>query len=345
MTEYHEAAAGTAVSRPPDIKAVPVRHPGRWIAVVVIAVLAAMMVHTLVFSKVQRGNGNESRFGWAVVGDYLFSHQILHGVLVTVELTAIAMAIGIVGGVLLAVMRLSPNPVLSGVSWLYLWFFRGTPLIVQIAFWYVGISFLYPQLSLGIPFGPEFAHYSANDLIVPMVAASIGLGFNEAAYMAEIVRAGILSVDEGQHEAASSLGMTRALLMRRIVLPQAMRVIIPPTGNEVISMLKNTSLVFAAGVVDVYYAQQEISATTYQTEPMLLVACLWYLALTSVLMIGQYYIERHYARGSVRELPPTPLQRFKSLVGRRNVLPPATVDLEAQAVLGGLGRGPGGQHL
>lgn len=303
---HHTAAA------PPDIKAVPVRHPGRWWAVAAMAVLLAMLVHTLVFSQVERGNETTTRFGWEVVAQYIFDPQILNGVLKTIQLTAIGMLIGTVGGILLAVMRLSQNPVLSGVSWFYIWFFRGTPLLVQIYFWYAGISYLYPTLSIGIPFGPEFAQWSANDLIVPMVAGCIGLGLNEAAYMAEIVRGGIVSVDEGQTEAASSLGMSRTQTLRRIVLPQAIRVIIPPTGNELISMLKNSSLCYAAAVSEVYFVQNIIAARTYQIVPMLLVACIWYLVLTSVLTAIQYYVERHYSRGSLRHLPPTPWQRLRN---------------------------------
>ena len=301
-------------SRPPDIKAVPVRHPGRWVAVAVIGVLVAMLVHTLVFSRVARGNANQTRFGWGVVGDYFLSRQILDGVVVTIELTVIGMAVGIVGGVLLAVMRLSANPVLSGVSWVYIWFFRGTPLLVQITFWYVGIAYLYQRLSLGVPFGAAFYHTTANSLVTPFVAGCVGLGFNEAAYMAEVVRAGILSVDNGQTEAAQSLGMTQSLVLRRIVLPQAMRVIIPPTGNELISMLKNSSLVSAATVTELFYAQSLISARTYEIVPMLLVASLWYLIITSVLTVGQYYVERYYARGSSHALPLTPYQRLRRMV-------------------------------
>jgi polar amino acid transport system permease protein len=304
-------AAGT---RPAEIKAVPVRHPGRWIAVVVIGVLVAMLVHTVVFSTVRRGTANESRFGWGVVGNYFLSRQILDAVAVTIELTVIGMAIGIVGGVLLAVMRLSENPILSGVSWVYIWFFRGTPLLVQIVFWYSGIAYLYQRLSFGIPFGPEFVHGNATQLVTPFVAGCVGLGLNEAAYMAEIVRAGILSVNEGQNEAAASLGMTRAVTLRRIVLPQAMRVIIPPTGNELISMLKNSSLASAATVTELFYAQSLISARTYQIVPLLIVASLWYLIITSVLTAGQYYVERYYARGALRQLPLTPLQRFRRMV-------------------------------
>ncbi|MDQ2797058.1 MAG: amino acid ABC transporter permease, partial [Actinomycetota bacterium] len=286
MTSSSEIPEG----RPPDIKAVPVRHPGRWVAVAVIAVLIAMLVNTVVFARVQRGNSKQTRFGWGVVSDYFLSSQILHGLLLTIELTVIGMIIGVVGGVLLAVMRLSANPVLSGVSWVYIWFFRGTPLLVQIAFWYSGIAFLYPKLSVGIPFGPEFAHTDSNTLVTAFVAGCIGLGFNEAAYMSEVVRAGLLSVDEGQAEAASSLGMTKAITLRRIVLPQAMRVIIPPTGNELISMLKNSSLASVATVVELFNAQNLISARTYQIVPLLLVASIWYLLITSVLTAGQYYV-------------------------------------------------------
>lgn len=323
---------GTASARPPDIRAVPVRHPGRWVAVAVIAVLVAMLVNTVVFARVQRGNSLETRFGWQVVSQYFLARPILEGLYLTVELTILAMVIGIIGGVLLAVMRLSVNPVLSGVSWGYIWFFRGTPLLVQIFFWYAGINYLYPKLTFGIPFGPSFASVDSQTIVTGFVAALIGLGLNEAAYMAEIVRAGILSVDEGQLEAASSLGMSRALSMRRIVLPQAMRVIIPPTGNELISMLKNTSLAFAAAVPELYYAQSLIAARTYQIVPMLVVVSIWYLILTSILTVGQYYIERYYARGAVRTLPPTPLQRLRLMVGSRR---------EVTVVPGGLPMGGG----
>ena len=319
MTSTEQRAGSDATGRPADIRAVPVRHPGRWVAAVVIAVLIAMLVHTVVFSKVQRGNAHETRFGWGVVGDYFLSRPILDGLWYTLLLTALGMAIGIVGGVLLAVMRLSDNPILSGVSWAFIWFFRGTPLLVQITFWYVGIAYLYSSLSLGVPFGPDFAHTSVNSLITPLVAATIGLGFNEAAYMAEIVRAGILSVDEGQVEAAQSLGMTRLTAMRRIVLPQAMRVIIPPTGNETISMLKNSSLASVATVAELFFAQNEISARTYQVVPLLIAASIWYLIVTSVLTVGQFYLERFYARGASRALPPTPLQRVRALVSGRGV--------------------------
>jgi len=284
-----------------EIKAIPVRHPGRWVAAAIILILGAALAKSL---------ATNHRFEWGVVKHYFFSDQVLRGLVVTLELTALSMAIGIAIGVVLAIMRLSPNPLVSSASWIYIWVFRGTPVLVQILFWGF-ISALYPSFSLGIPFGPQFVHFSANSLITPFVAGMLALGLNEGAYMAEIVRAGFISVEEGQTEAAQSLGMTRLLTMRRIILPQAMRVIIPPTGNETISMLKTTSLVSVIAVTDLLYSVEIIYARTYQTIPLLIVASLWYLIVTSVLSFGQYYVERHYARGSTRELPDTPLQRLR----------------------------------
>ena len=296
------ATSETAESiRADEIKAIPVRHPGRWVAAAIILVLAAALAKSI---------ATNHRFEWGVVRHYFTSSQVLHGLLVTLELTALSMAIGIAIGVVLAIMRLSSNPLVSSASWIYIWVFRGTPVLVQILFWGF-ISALYPQFSLGIPFGPQFVHFSANNVITPFVAGMLALGLNEGAYMAEIVRAGIISVEEGQTEAAQSLGMTRLLTMRRIVLPQAMRVIIPPTGNETISMLKTTSLVSVIAVTDLLYSVELIYARTYQTIPLLIVASLWYLIVTSVLSFGQYYLERYYARGATRELPDTPLQRLR----------------------------------
>ena len=300
------------------------RHPGRWIAAAILVLLGAMLVHAAAFARVQRGTKRQTRFGWDVVGHYFFSTQVLHGLWLTIQLTVLAMVIGVVGGIVLAVMRLSPNPLLSGVSWLYIWFFRGTPVLVQLLFW-SNLQYLFPPptgISIGIPFGPTWHHYVAHTLVTSYVAAVIGLGFNEAAYMAEIVRAGILSVDEGQTEAAQSLGMSRALAMRRIVLPQAMRVIIPPTGNETISMLKTSSLASVIPLTELLYSVQLIYATTYQIIPMLLVASIWYLIVTSVLTFGQYYLERYFARGSTRELPPTPVQRFARMLTSFHAMAP-----------------------
>ena len=301
----------TTSAAAPALTVVPVRHPWRWVASAVLLVVVAMMVNTLFFSHVERGGVREGRFQWGVVGKYLFFHPILRGIGVTLELTVIAMVAGITIGVLLAVMRLSPNRLLSGAAWIYIWFFRGTPVLVQLFFWYVGITYLYPHLSFGIPFGPGFVTVNANVLVTTFVAGSLGLSLNEGAYMAEIVRAGIISVDEGQTEAAQSLGMSKRQTLRLIVLPQAMRIIIPPTGNETISMLKTTSLVYVIALTELFTATQNVSNANYETVPLLLVASIWYLFFTSILTVGQYYVERHYARGSTRALPPTPLQKLR----------------------------------
>jgi polar amino acid transport system permease protein len=296
-----QATETAAEARPPEeIKAVPVRHPGRWLAAVVVLVLVAMAVHTLVTNP---------RFDWSVVWSYFLSARVLDGLAITILLTVVCMAIGIVLGVILAVMRLSANPLLSGSSWVYIWFFRGTPVLVQLLVWF-NLAFLYPKISLGIPFGPSFLTGNANSLITPLTAAILGLGLNEGAYMSEIVRAGILSVEHGQSEAAQALGMARGLTMRRIILPQAMRVIIPPTGNETISMLKTSSLASVITVTELLYAVQLIYSVNFKTIPLLIVASIWYLIVTSVLTAGQYYVERHYARGAARELPLTPRQRI-----------------------------------
>jgi polar amino acid transport system permease protein len=271
----------------------------------------AMLVNTLLFSHVERGGVREGRFQWGVVGHYLFAAPVLRGIVITLELTIIAMAAGIVLGVVLAVLRLSPSRLLSGSAWVYIWFFRGTPVLVQLFFWYDGIAYLYQHLTLGVPFGPALVTFNSNTLITAFVAGALGLSFNEGAYMAEIVRAGIISVDEGQTEAAQSLGMSKATTLRRIVLPQAMRVIIPPTGNETISMLKTTSLVSTIAVTDLFQATQNISNANYEVVPLLLVASLWYLFFTSILTVGQFYVERYYARGTARALPPTPFQRIR----------------------------------
>jgi polar amino acid transport system permease protein len=285
------------------IKAIPVRHPGRWVATAILLFLTVALANSLATNK---------RFGWGIVGHWFFSRRILDGVVVTLELTATSMAIGIALGIVLAVMRLSPNPLVSGASWFYIWIFRGTPVLVQILLWY-NIAALYPRFSLGIPFGPTFTHFNASSLITPFVAGMLALGLNEGAYMAEIVRAGIISVPEGQTHAAQSLGMTRLLTMRRIVLPQAMRVIVPPTGNETISMLKTTSLVsvIALSPPELLYASQLIYSVNYRTIQLLIVASLWYLIMTTVLTVGQFYLERHFGRGATRDLPETPLQRLR----------------------------------
>jgi polar amino acid transport system permease protein len=287
--ENTEEAPAPAASTPHQIVAVPVRHPGRWVAAGVLLVLGAMLVHSLITNPAWR---------WDVVWRFLFTDRVLSGLLITIELTVYSMVIGVVLGIVIAVMRLSDNPIVSTVAWAYAWFFRGTPVLVQVIFWSF-IGALYPVLSLGIPFGPEFFYWDSNVLIAVFTGAVLGFGLNEAAYMSEIVRAGILSVDQGQTEAAEALGMTRLKILRRIILPQAMRVIIPPTGNETISMLKTTSLASVIAVGDLFTVAQRIYGENYLQIPLLIVASIWYLVLTSLLSFAQYFVERRYSRGSV----------------------------------------------
>jgi len=273
---------------PEPLHARPVPRPGRWVSAVVVLVLVAMAVNALVTNP---------NFRWDTVWLYLRDVVVVRGVGWTLVLTFGSMAIAIVLAVLLAVMRRSDNPVMRSVSWFWIWFFRGTPIYTQLVFWGL-LSVLYPRLSLGIPFGPEFWTFTTQDVITAFWAALIGLAFNESAYLAEIVRAGLSSVDPGQTEAAKALGMKDAKILRRIVLPQAMRVIVPPTGNETISMLKTTSLVLAIPfTLELTYATNQIGSRIFQPIPLLIVAALWYLLITSVLMIGQHYLERYYGRG------------------------------------------------
>jgi len=306
------AQSSEAGRRPEAIKAIPVRHPWRWVSAVVVLAIATDVTYTMVTAP---------HLHWDVVQKYLFQTLVRGGALRTIELTVIAMAIGIGLGVILAVMRISPNPVVSWVSWFYIWFFRGTPILVQIFFWF-NLAIVLPHLGLGIP-GTKLGWYAGtNSVITPFTAAILGLGLNEAAYMAEIVRAGIISVEQGQTEAAQALGMNRLLVMRRIVLPQAMRVIIPPTGNEVISMLKTTSLAVVATVPELFTVSGEIAAANFYVIELLIVISIWYLAMTSVLTVGQYYLERYFGRGTQHELPPTPLQRFRRMLFTFHQPPP-----------------------
>ncbi|WP_125775566.1 amino acid ABC transporter permease [Antribacter gilvus] len=270
------------------LRARPVPRPGRWVSAVILLVLAAMAVNGLV---------TNDNFRWDVVWLYLRDVVVVRGVMWTLVLTFGSMALAVVLAVTLAVMRRSDNPIMRWVSWFYIWFFRGTPIYTQLVFWGL-LAVLYPRLSLGIPFGPEFFVFSTQDVVTAFWAALLGLALNEAAYLAEIVRAGLGSVDPGQAEAAKALGMKDPVILRRVVLPQAMRVIVPPTGNETISMLKTTSLVLAVPfTLDLTYATDAIGNRTFLPIPLLVVAAFWYLLITSLLMVGQHYVERYYGRG------------------------------------------------
>ncbi|WP_262282528.1 amino acid ABC transporter permease [Micromonospora sp. MA102] len=288
-------------ARPEPIKAVPVRHPGRWLAVAVIAVLTAMFVHMLVTNKA---------FNWAFMVDEMFRPPIVDGLRGTILLLVTSMLIGVGLGIVIAIMRLSANPILRGVSWVYTWFFRAVPrLVLAILFGNLGI--LWARIEFGLPFDRQIGAlfgvdnfearlfgFSAVEILTGFVAGMLALGLSEAAYMAEIVRAGIQSVDEGQTEAAQALGLSRGQILRRIVLPQAMRVIVPPTGNETIAMLKDTSLVaFVPVSMELFFQLKAVGNRTFQVFPMLVAATLWYLVLTSVLLVGQHYLERRFGRG------------------------------------------------
>jgi polar amino acid transport system permease protein len=297
-------AAHTALGDELDEPVVPLRHPGQWLGVAALVVFAAMFVHFVMTTPKLRLD---------LVRGYLFERSILRGLWLTIELTVIAMLVGVVLGTLLAMMRLASNPVLRTVAGGYIWLFRGTPILVQLLFWFFLGSVL-PQIGLGIPFGPQFVHWPVNTLITQFAAAVLGLGLNEAAYMAEIVRAGIGSVDSGQREAAEALGMSPRLTYRRVVLPQAARVIVPPVANQTISMLKLTSLVIVIGLPDLLTTAQLTYARNFHQIPLLLVASIWYLVLTTILTIAQSRLERRLNR-STRALT-RPKVRTLKLAGR-----------------------------
>jgi polar amino acid transport system permease protein len=285
---------------------VPRRHVGRWVATAVVLVLVAQLVNGLITNPF---------YEWDKFAYWFARPVILDGLVVTLEVTAMSAILGLAGGVLLALGRLSPNPLLQVTSWAYIWLFRSIPLIVVLLFLF-NLSAIYPVLGFGIPFGPQFVTFREADLLSFMAIAVLGLTLNEAAYAAEIVRAGVLSVDVGQVEAAHALGLSRARLFRRIILPQALRSIVPAYVNQLIGLIKGSSLVFYVSMLDLFGTVQTM-ASTYPTDiiPLLLVATVWYVVLTSVLSVVQYYVERYYSRGAVRTMPPTPLQRLRAGLG------------------------------
>ncbi|QBI52686.1 amino acid ABC transporter permease [Streptomonospora litoralis] len=286
-------------SPPEPVKAVPVRHPGRWVAAGVLLLLAAMFVHMLI---------TNDAFDWPFLFEQMFSAPVLIGVRTTIILAAVSLAIGIAIGIVVAIMRLSDNPVLVAVAWVYTWFFRAVPRIVLCVL-FGNIAILYQTIEFGVPFdnywlpllgfedGARFYSVPMETLLSPFVAAVIALSLSQGAYMGEIVRAGLLSVEKGQTEAAQALGMSHGLVLRRITLPQALRVIIPPTGNEATAIMKDTSLVSAIPLTtELFFQLQQIGARTFNLFPMLVAACLWYLAITSVMMVIQYYLEQTFNR-------------------------------------------------
>ena len=294
------------------IRAIRLRHPWRnVVAVILVAMLALFIVDA----------SQREAYGWENFGKFVFDRRISQAAGYTLLLTVYSMIIAIILGVTLAVMRLSDNPVVKGIAWLYLWVFRGTPVYVQLVFWGL-FSTIYSTINIGIPFTEPWLSLDTNDLISVFWLAVIGLALNESAYMAEIVRAGILSVDKGQDEAATALGMSWLQTMTRVVIPQAMRIIIPPTGNEVISMLKTTSLVTAIPFsLELYGRSRDISVVIFDPIPLLLVASAWYLLFTSILMVGQYFLEKRFSRGVGQARPEKPGTETGAVTLKTGVIP------------------------
>ncbi|MFF4894895.1 amino acid ABC transporter permease [Streptomyces sp. NPDC001068] len=284
-------------------RVLPLRRPGRWILTAAVLVLVAQFVHGLVTNPF---------YQWDRWSYWFLRPTILDGLVITLEVTAYSAVLGLLGGILLALARLSGSPVLRAVSWTYVWALRSIPLIVVLLFLY-NFSALYQRLSIGVPFGPAFFSFDESRLATDMAVAVIGLSLNEAAYAAEVVRGGILSVDQGQHEAAAALGLPRSYQFRRIVFPQALRSIVPNYVNQLIGLVKSTSLVFYVSLLDLFGSAQSMGST-YPGDivPLLLVVTVWYLILTSVVSVVQFYVERHYARGATRSLPPTPLGKLRA---------------------------------
>ncbi len=290
------------------VRAVPVRHWGRWLAAGgVLLVLAWIGTAAVRSDFVDFGD----------VRRFQFNRLILEGLRNTVVLSVLAQAVGIVLGVLFGVMRRSRNPVTAGVAWFYVWLFRGTPVTVQLLLWFNGVPAVFETLSIKVPFVDAYLYREPMvEFMTPFMAAFLGLALNEGAYMTEIVRGAVLSVDPGQVRAAYALGMTPALTLRRIVLPQAVRVIIPATGNEFVSMLKTSSLAILVTYGELLTRARGIYSTNLQVMELLVVVSTWYIVLTSVAGVGQYYLERRFARGLAEEPPPTPLQRVRSALAR-----------------------------
>lgn len=309
-----DGAASAVAPVPPSpldagLRVVPVRHWGRWILSAAVAFVVLQFLWSL---------GANPKWQWDVFAEYFFAPSVINGLWLTLWLTLVSGVAGFVLGAVLAVFRLSKSPLLNAAAWWYIWFFRSVPLVVQILVWY-NLGYLYPTLGLGTPFTTDFwlAEFETTTLISAFAAAAIGLSLHQAAYSAEIIRAGILSVDQGQTEAAAALGLPRRIRFFRITLPQAARAIVPNAFNEIIGLVKGTSVVFIVALPELFYTVQVIYNRNQRVIPLLLVAVVWYALITTILSIAQYYIERRFARGALRELPPTPIQRARGWLGEQ----------------------------
>jgi polar amino acid transport system permease protein len=311
--------AGPADPDPEQLTVVRARHPWRWVGAIAGLVLAAQFINGLVTNP---------GWDWPTFAAYFTAPAVLKALWLTIQLTIYGSVLGFALGIGVAIARLSKNPVLQTISWTYIWAFRSIPLIVQLLFWF-NIAYLYRSLSIGVPFGPAFFSFDVNSAITGMTAAVIGLALHQAAYSAEIIRAGIISVDAGQLEAAASLGIPKRRQFFKIVLPQAMRAILPNAANEVISLFKGTSIVSTMAIAELFYQVQVIYGRNGRVVPLLMVATVWYIVLTTILSIGQYYVERHYAKGSARALPLTPWQKVQRRINTINAA-------RAESTFGGL---------
>lgn len=296
-SEHEGSGAGTEEAAAWEL--VPHRRPWRWVAIVVVSLVVASLINSAAHNE---------RFEWGVIGGYLFDERILRGLGNTLILTAVSMVLAFAIGLWLAMMRMSESRFLRVVAGVYIWGFRGTPILVQLLIWY-NLAALYPVIALGVPFGPEIFRWDSNTLITAWVAALLGLALNEGAYLAEVIRGGIMSVDRGQVEAGRSLGMSNRMTFRRIVLPQTLRVIVPPVSNETIGLLKYSAIVSVITLPELLYAGQLIYARTYETIPVLLTISIWYLVVTSVLTVGQMYLERRLGAGWAKTIPDNPNRR------------------------------------
>ncbi|MGW3182276.1 amino acid ABC transporter permease [Kitasatospora sp. NPDC001119] len=296
-------AAALDLDRLAGLRTVPARHPWRWAAGIAALVVLAQFAH---------GLATNPGWDWATFRLYFTADTILRAIGRTLELTAYGTVLGFLLGTVVAAMRLSRSAILRSIAWAYVWVFRSIPLIVQLVFWF-NLSYLYKRFGIGIPFGPTFGEVETVGVLSALGAAVLGLGLHQAAFAAEIIRGGIIAVDAGQREAAAALGIPRWRQGRRIVLPQAMRGILPAAANEVISLLKGTSVVYVMAIGELFYQAQVVYGRTGRVVPLLMVATVWYVLLTTVLSVGQYYVERHFARGAQRTPPPTPWQRVRAL--------------------------------
>ncbi|MEW1863348.1 MULTISPECIES: amino acid ABC transporter permease [unclassified Streptomyces] len=318
MSDLPRAASRTAVDPPAPVhgkdvdatsdqadehRVVPLRHPWRWVLTVAVLVVVAQIAHGLATNQF---------FQWGRFRYWFLRPVILHGLGVTLQVTAWSAVFGLLAGIVLALARMSRSPVLRVVSWVYVWLFRSIPLIVVLLF-LANFQALYATLSLGVPFGPHLVDFDETRAATSLVVAVVGISLNEAAYAAEVVRGGLLSVDQGQHEAAAALGLPRRYQFTRIIFPQALRAIVPAYVNQLIGLVKSTSLVFYVSLLDVF-GRVETLGSTYPSDivPLLLVATVWYVVLTSVVSVAQFYVERYFSRGALRTLPPTPLQRLRA---------------------------------